>query len=145
MPIAVDQRATVQPTRTSAPSRNAAGGVTVADYAAAKGLPVAFLKACGISEFTYDQKPALRVPYLGAGGEELAVRFRIGLDGDRFRWKSGARPCLYGLHRLQMRNAPGRWFWSKASPTATRSGSMELPRLACRALPIGGKSVMRGT
>jgi len=99
-PIAVDQRATVQPTRTSAPSRNAAGGVTVADYAAAKGLPVAFLKACGISEFTYDQKPALRVPYLGAGGEELAVRFRIGLDGDRFRWKSGARPCLYGLHRL---------------------------------------------
>src|SRR5262249_16734034 len=99
-PIAVDQRATVQPTRTSAASRNAAGGVTVADYAAAKGLPVAFLKACGISEFTYDQKPALRVPYLGAGGEELAVRFRIGLDGDRFRWESGARPCLYGLHRL---------------------------------------------
>ena len=57
-------------------------------------------QACGVSEFTYDHKPALRIPYLGAGGEELAVRFRIALDGDRFRWKSGTKPCLYGLHRL---------------------------------------------
>jgi hypothetical protein len=39
-------------------------------------------------------------PYFGVGAEELAVRFRIGLDGDRFRWKSGTKPCLYGLHRL---------------------------------------------
>jgi hypothetical protein len=39
-------------------------------------------------------------PYFRVGAEELAVRFRIGLDGDRFRWKSGTKPCLYGLHRL---------------------------------------------
>ena len=63
-------------------------------------MPLGFLKTCGVSEFTYDHKPALRIPYLGAGGEELAVRFRIALDGDRFRWKSGTKPCLYGLHRL---------------------------------------------
>src|SRR5262249_47587817 len=29
-----------------------------------------------------------------------AVRFRIAPDGDRFRWKSGTKPFLYGLHRL---------------------------------------------
>ena len=26
-------------------------------------------------------KPAVRIPYLGVGGEELAVRFRIALEG----------------------------------------------------------------
>ena len=65
-----------------------------------KRLPIHFVKSCGLSEFTFDHKPAVRVPYLGVDGEELAVRFRIALDGDRFRWKSGPKPCLYGLHRL---------------------------------------------
>jgi hypothetical protein len=44
--------------------------------------------------------PAIRIPYFGIGGEEITVRFRIRLEGDRFRWKSGAKPCLYGLNRL---------------------------------------------
>lgn len=80
---------------------NTAPGLTLDQYATAKRLPVDFLKGCGISEFTYFEKPALRIPYLGASGEELAVRFRISLDGDRFRWKkSAAKPCLYGLNRL---------------------------------------------
>jgi putative DNA primase/helicase len=75
-------------------------GLTLEHYAAAKAIPIDFLKTCGLSEFTYNHKPALRIPYLAAGGEELAVRFRIRLEGDRFRWKSGSKPCLYGLHRL---------------------------------------------
>jgi hypothetical protein len=75
-------------------------GVTLHEYAAAKRITADFLKACGVSEFTYDHKPALRIPYLGPDGEELAVRFRIALDGDRFHWKSSTKPCLYGLHRL---------------------------------------------
>jgi hypothetical protein len=41
----------------------------------------------------------MRIPYLGVGGEELAVRFRIAFEEDRFQWKSGSKPCLYGLHR----------------------------------------------
>lgn len=98
--ISLDQRATVQPSRTSTSPANAAAGLTLDQYATAKGLPVDFLKGCGISEFTYNHRPALRMPYLGAAGEELAVRFRISLKGDRFRWKSGTKPCLYGLHRL---------------------------------------------
>jgi hypothetical protein len=75
-------------------------GLTLEGYATAKRLPIQFVKSCGLSEFTFDHKPAVRVPYFGMGGEELAVRFRIALDGDRFRWKSGTKPCLYGLHRL---------------------------------------------
>jgi hypothetical protein len=84
-----------------------ATGLTLAQYATAKALTVDFLKSCGLSEFTYHHQPAVRIPYYGPGGEELAVRFRIGLEGDRFRWKAGTKPCLYGLHRLAMVEAAG--------------------------------------
>ena len=87
-------------TTTTSPA-STTGGLTLDQYAAAKGLPADFLRSCGISEFSYDQRPTLRIPYLGGGGEELAVRFRIALEGDRFRWKSGSKQCLYGLHRLE--------------------------------------------
>ena len=48
---------------------------------------------------SYEGAP-LCIPYPWRGGEPLAVRFRIALEGDRFRWKSGAKPCLYGLNRI---------------------------------------------
>jgi hypothetical protein len=86
--------------QTMVPAHPVATGLTLDQYAIAKALPTNFLKSCGVSEFSYDHRPALRIPYFGAGGEELAVRFRIALEGDRFRWKSGTKPCLYGLHRL---------------------------------------------
>jgi 5S rRNA maturation endonuclease (ribonuclease M5) len=109
-----NNRATAQPrvksTKTSdfpamhrkeASADSARSGLTLEQYAAAKALPLDFLKTCGLSELTLDKKLALRIPYRGAGGEELAVRFRIALEGDRFRWKSGSKPCLYGLDRLE--------------------------------------------
>ena len=70
-------------------------GLTLEQYARAKGLPVKFLESLGLTEFTYDGKPALRIPYRGTAGEELAVRFRIALEGDRFRWKAGANRPLW--------------------------------------------------
>jgi hypothetical protein len=51
--------------------------------------------------------PAVRIPYLGAGGEQLAVRFRVAWDGDCFRWKSGCKPRLYGLNRIDDARAAG--------------------------------------
>jgi Recombinase/Resolvase, N terminal domain len=108
-----NNRATVQPATalsgTSGPPRppeelasvqSGPTGLTLDGYATVMRLPTSFVKSCGLSEFTFDHKPAVRIPYFGVGGEELAVRFRIALDGDRFRWKSGTKPCLYGLHRL---------------------------------------------
>jgi hypothetical protein len=111
--IGADNRATVQPiagswgqsdaphlSEVTAPMEAGEPGLTLAQYATAKALSIDFLKSCGLSEFTFDRKPAVRIPYFGEAGEELAVRFRIALDVDRFRWKSGARPSLYGLDRF---------------------------------------------
>jgi hypothetical protein len=89
-------RATVQPS-----------GLTLEQYAAAKALPVTFLKECGLSDSVFAGRPAVRIPYLGAGGEELATRFRIGLIGDRFRWKARSKPCLYGLSHIGDARAAG--------------------------------------
>src|SRR6516162_2494070 len=73
-------------------------GLTLEQYAAAKALPVDFLRACGLSDLTLAGRSVVRIPYFDAGGEVLAIRFRIALAGDRFRWKSGNKPCLYGLN-----------------------------------------------
>jgi hypothetical protein len=92
----VDDQATAQPL-----------GLTLEQYAAATALPVDFLRECGVSDMVLAGRPAVRIPYLGAGGEQLAVRFRIGLDTDLFRWKSGSKPCLYGLNRIGDARAAG--------------------------------------
>jgi hypothetical protein len=70
------------------------------------------LEQLGLSEITYQGVPAVRIPYLSAAGVEASVRFRLALtkseDGDeRFRWKQGAKPMLYGLWRLQAARARG--------------------------------------
>jgi hypothetical protein len=78
-----------------------APGCTLAAYAAAKHLPVEFLRSLGITEITLFGKPAIRIPYFDGSGGEAAVRFRIALDTkDRFRWRKGSKARLYGLNRL---------------------------------------------
>jgi hypothetical protein len=75
-------------------------GCTLAQYAEAKGLPVGFLRDQGLSDVHYMSKPAVRIPYRDCDGNEIAVRFRCALDGaDRFRWRKGSKPRLYGLWR----------------------------------------------
>jgi hypothetical protein len=81
-------------------------GCTLYAYAEAKRPPEAFLKELGLSEISYQDAPAVRIPYRDTCGGEPAVRFRIALrkneHGDnRFRWKSGSKPLLYGLWRMQ--------------------------------------------
>jgi hypothetical protein len=75
-------------------------GLTFDEYARAKALPVDFLKSLGVSQSTFGGKLAVRIPYFGTLGEPIAVRFRIKLEGDRFRWESGSKLCLYGQNRL---------------------------------------------
>lgn len=93
-------------------SLQARGGCTLEAYAKAKRLPLAFLSEAGLSQFYCDSKPAVRMPYLDAGRNEIAIRFRVALakgkDGDdRFRWKTGTKLCLYGLWRLEDARAAG--------------------------------------
>lgn len=76
-------------------------GCTLVQYAEAKRLDVEFLRSLGLSDVNYLSKTAVRIPYLAADGSEAAVRFRLSLNGaNRFAWKRGAKPCLYGLNRL---------------------------------------------
>jgi len=76
-------------------------GCTLEQYAEAKKLPTHFLRNLGLSNISYMGFPAVRIPYFDTGGAEVAVRFRLALGGEnRFRWKSGAKPCLHGLWRL---------------------------------------------
>jgi putative DNA primase/helicase len=76
-------------------------GLTLAEYAAAKHLSVAFLKRLGLRECYLSGTPAVAIPYRNADGEELGVRFRLSMNGDvRFRWRKGSKTCPYGLWQL---------------------------------------------
>jgi hypothetical protein len=77
-------------------------GLSLAEYAAAKALPEDFLRRLGLVDTVYAHKPAVRIQYRASGGTEVAIRFRIALDGaDRFRWAKGSKAIPYGLDRLR--------------------------------------------
>lgn len=89
-------RATVQPQ----------GGLTLQQYSDCKRLPIDFLRVLNLSERRFGGCPSIRIPYLDASGDEVAVRYRLALEktaqGDnRFRWKRGTKPCPYGLWLLK--------------------------------------------
>jgi hypothetical protein len=93
----------------NARARAHTSGCTVEQYAAAKRIPAAFLRELGISDYKDSRFPerVLRIPYRDHDGNEPAVRLRIALekgeDGDnRFLWRKGSKPCLYGLWRLDL-------------------------------------------
>jgi putative DNA primase/helicase len=84
-------------------------GCTLEEYAAAKKLPLEFLthKYVGLFDSTCyvkqagEEVPSVAMPYPAPDGSLLALRHRIALGGDdRFRWRSGDKTTLYGLHRL---------------------------------------------
>jgi hypothetical protein len=91
--------------------RNSAtfGGCRLAEYAEVKRLPLEFLLANGLREIRYQGVPAISIPYFSHDGGDPAIRFRIAIDGpDRFRWRNGSRPQLYGLYRLAAVRRAGR-------------------------------------
>jgi hypothetical protein len=76
-------------------------GCRLAQYAEAVRLPREFLRKVGLSEISYDGAPAVKIPYHSGDGTETAARFCISLNRkDRFRWRKGSKPCLYGLNRV---------------------------------------------
>jgi hypothetical protein len=92
-----------------------AEGCTLAAYAEAKCLPIAFLKMQGVSEIpSYEGAPAVHILYRDEAGTEDGAQFRIALrksaEGDlRFKWRKGSKATLYGRWRLpeeRRRKAP---------------------------------------
>ncbi len=79
-----------------------AKGLTLAELAKAKALPVEFIQSFGV----FDRPgrggtpPSVGIPYYDRDGHEQAVQIRLSLDGDRFRWKDGASDVPYGLSKL---------------------------------------------
>jgi hypothetical protein len=76
-------------------------GLAVAKLAAAKRLPEAFLRELGLRDVRLSGQAAVAIPYFDADGNEAAIRYRIALDGDRFRWRKGSRVLPYGLWKLR--------------------------------------------
>jgi hypothetical protein len=77
------------------------------EFANAKRLPVPSLEARGVRQISYLRNPALRFAYT-RDGQELAARIRTALDGpDRFRWRKGDKPLLYGLDLLPLARERG--------------------------------------
>lgn len=75
--------------------------ISLAEYAAAKHLPVDYLKTTfGVTERKRGERVSLRMPYLDHEGKEACVRYRIAMTGDKFRWSKGSRLSLYGLWLL---------------------------------------------
>jgi hypothetical protein len=97
--VAGDGEGTVAPLQ---PDQEGLRVCTLEAYAAAKGLPVEFLRSLGLSDAKYGDVPAVRMPYVDADGHEQAIRYRIALEGDKFRWRQRSKLCLYGLTRLRM-------------------------------------------
>lgn len=82
--------------------------LTLAEYADAKRLPEEFLRSLGLSDKNHYGKVTVRIPYPGEHGDEAAARYRTSLDGsDRFRWRKGDKPCLYGLPLLEKAREAG--------------------------------------
>jgi biotin operon repressor len=76
-------------------------GCTLREYSEEKKLPEDFLRGLGLRDVTYMDKPAIRIPYPDEEGQEVAVRFRVSIDGpEKFRWRSGDKHLPYGLALL---------------------------------------------
>jgi hypothetical protein len=91
----------------TSPEMQGVTGVTLAQLAEAKHLPVDFLKSLGLSDSQQSGLPVVRIPYLSEDGQEVAVRFRQALKGSRFRWRKGDHVLPYGLNWLGEIRAAG--------------------------------------
>jgi len=86
-------------------------GVTLERYAAAKRLPVDFLKSINLKDATYDFGPAVRIPYPDGLGREAYYRYRVSMrDEPRFKAPPkhvAPNPIPYGLHVLSLAREQG--------------------------------------
>lgn len=92
-------------TRVASPPDQECNAATVAAYAAWTKLPEDFLRSLDLADIQHQHRPALRIPYRDRTGAEIAVRIQRflttnGVHHQRFAWRRGDKPQLYGLERL---------------------------------------------
>lgn len=77
-------------------------GLTLAALATSKRLPEGFLRQLGVRDQRSRGISRVTIPYFDRQGAEVALRYRLALDGpDRFRWQRGSKALPYGLQRLE--------------------------------------------
>ena len=115
-------------------SGNESSGLTLAQYAMAKGLPAHFLRALGAREIYLGGIPAVAFSYKDAEGHETAVRFRVAINGtgNRFVWRKGSKPIPYGLWQLP------RWMRKKAKYVFLPEGESDSQTLWHHRIPALG-------
>lgn len=88
-------------------------GLTLAQLAEYKKLPISFLQKWGLQEVRGKTgAPAVAIPYYDAQGRRIAWRYRRAMAGPgRFAWAKGARVSPYGIHLLDRIRAAGRVLW----------------------------------
>ena len=103
-------------------------GLTLADYASDKQLPVDYLRELGLAEIHYNGVRAIRIPYRDALNNEKAVQIRIAMKGgDRFRWKKGSKPLPLHCGGWRRRNPSAILSSSRAQATPRRSSYHNIP------------------
>jgi len=83
-------------------TRSEPEGLTLEAFAKAKCLETELLRQMQVTQGVYQGKPAVVFRYRDTEGDLQAVRFRLALEGDRFRWQKGAEPrkLAYGAWLL---------------------------------------------
>jgi len=76
----------------SSRSEPAPEGLTLEAFARAKHLEGELLRQAQVTQGVYQGKPAVLFRYRDTEGELQAVRYRVALTGDCFRWQKGAEP-----------------------------------------------------
>lgn len=114
-------------------------GCTLEQYAAAKRLPVAFLRGLGLTEVYVGGQPAVRIPFRNPEDREVSARMCLsvaeqGGGADRFQWGAGKKPQLYGLWRIGEARAAGRVVVVAGEVAAQ---TMWFHGIPCVALPAG--------
>lgn len=92
-----------------APKAEEPAGLTLQQYADAKKLDANQLSEWHVSDTLYKGKHAVKIEYRDIDGRLIATQYRLALTGDRFRWKAGDAPKLYGLWRLLEYSKPYLW------------------------------------
>jgi hypothetical protein len=93
----------------------AVGEMSLEGYAEFTGLPEEFLRELGIREATRKKCKCLLIDYHNENGEPVSERRRFALHktsegvDNRFEWKAGDRPMLYGLQWLPKIRESGQY------------------------------------
>jgi hypothetical protein len=122
----------VNPNEPKAPPMS---GLTIQEYADAKGFSLDLLQRYGIKQARYGKNfpQTVKFPYFHKNGESPSNHFRLSLNGpkdDRFRWGRGDKISLYGEHWVDEFRQLGRCVLIEGETDALTLWMHQIPAMA---------------